>query len=104
MNEEAKNMTIYTVKRVLDYCQACQELGPDQISGYKTHRNIPTDTWLIKITLKGREEDAESVVCADCLLGSQMEGINVLHNGEKLTRETTDMMFLRPISNFKDMP
>ena len=45
MNEEAKNMTIYTVKRVLDYCQACQELGPDQISGYKTHSNIPTDTW-----------------------------------------------------------
>ena len=94
---EMAKVTFSTLERILDYCDCCQQLGEQQVGKYKTHRSIPIDTWLCKHTIEGHAEKGELVICADCMLDAQTEGITVIHNGEKLNAETSGMQYFRKV-------
>ena len=77
-----------------EYCEGCQLEGPDQISGFKTHRSLPTDIRRVDIgTLhedgtfatvlddgsKDPDNEFNSVLlCGDCLASAQNEGYTVV--------------------------
>ena len=89
-------VTITTAGRYVDYCDGCQSLGEVQFSGVKRHRSLPLDTWLVVMTnseFPGTTK--ESVFCPDCLVSAnEHEAINVMHNGEPITKETANMFFM----------
>jgi len=95
--EMANKVTFTTVKRFLDYCNCCQELGEKQHGKYKTHRSIPIDTWLCDHAIEGHPEKGDLIICADCMLDAQKEGINIIHNGEELNPETSEMQYFRKV-------
>ena len=94
---EMAKVTFKTLERILDYCDCCQQLGEQQAGRYKTHRSIPIDTWLCEHTIEGHTEKGELIICADCMLDAQREGITVVHKGEKLNAETSGMQYFRKI-------
>ena len=89
-------VTITTAGRYVDYCDGCQSLGKVQFSGVKRHRSLPLDTWLVVMTnseFPGTIK--ESVFCPDCLeSANEHEAINVMHNGEPITKKTANMFFM----------
>ena len=89
-------VTITTAGRYVDYCDGCQSLGEVQLSGVKRHRALPLDTWLVVMTNSEFPGTAkESVFCPDCLeSANEHEAINVMHNGEPITKETANMFFM----------
>ena len=89
-------VTITTAGRYVDYCDGCQSLGEVQSSGVKRHRALPLDTWLVVMTNSEFPGTAkESVFCPDCLeSANEHEAINVMHNGEPITKETANMFFM----------
>ena len=76
-----------------EYCQACQQLGADQASGYKTHRSMPLDTFHIKCLHKSYEEPKWIIMCADCLVNASDSGVTVLKDNE--TWKQNEAMFIR---------
>lgn len=100
--EMANKVTFTTVKRFLDYCDCCQQLGEQQMGKYKTHRSIPLDTWLCEHTIDGHAEKGEVIICADCMLDAQKEGINIIHKGEELNPETSEMQYFRKVKEESD--
>ena len=65
LKREANMKFIFQVQRsIAEYCQMCQQLGEAKY-GVKTHRNIPLDTYEIKMFHGKKEKWA--VLCADCL-------------------------------------
>ena len=99
MSDEVINnavVTITTAGRYVDYCDGCQSLGEVQTSGVKRHRSLPLDTWLVVMTNSEFPGTAkESVFCPDCLeSANEHEAINVMHNGEPITKETANMFFM----------
>lgn len=60
-------------RRELDYCDGCQQLGEDQVSGVKRHRNLPLDTWLIELSCSEFENTRETVLCANCIEDASKE-------------------------------
>jgi len=89
-------VTITTAGRYVDYCDGCQSLGEVQLSGVKRHRALPLDTWLVVMTNSEFPGTAkESVLCPDCLeSANEHEAINVMHNGEPITKKTANMFFM----------
>ena len=89
-------LTFTTAGRYVDYCDGCQSLGKVQFSGVKRHRSLPLDTWLVVMTnseFPGATNEA--VFCPDCLEAANKEDfINVMHNGEPITKETANMFFM----------
>ena len=95
MNEP--RLTFTTDVRRSDYCEGCQKEGSSQVSGVKRHRSLPLDTWLIKITMEGRDDCAWHVFCADCLeSANKEENITVIHDGDIFKRANVGMMFMEP--------
>ena len=89
-------VTITTAGRYVDYCDGCQSLGKVQFSGVKRHRSLPLDTWLATMTnSEFPGTTIESVFCPDCLISANKhKAINVMHNGEPVTKETANMFFM----------
>ena len=65
MSQPIINMT--PIMREVQYCEGCQELGEEQVSGIKRHRNLPLDTWLVELTCEVFEKPREVVYCANCI-------------------------------------
>ena len=78
-----------------DYCYGCQQEGPDQLSGFKTHRNFPTDVRWVEIAFlfddntfgsfnpEGTARDPDGgwryfILCADCLGSAKKSGYTVV--------------------------
>ena len=99
MSDEIINkpvLTFTTAGRYVDYCDSCQRLGDKQVSGVKRHRSLPLDTWLVTMTNSDFPGSSkEAVFCPDCLEAANKEDfINVMHNGEPITKETANMFFM----------
>lgn len=70
-----------------DYCDTCQQLGSEQTSGLKTHRNFPTDVRNVDVILVDEDPDfetplaeynhQEALMCGDCLAKAQEDGYRV---------------------------
>ena len=60
-------------RRELGYCDGCQQLGEDQVSGIKRHRNLPLDTWLVELHCEEFTSTPETVLCANCIEDASKE-------------------------------
>lgn len=85
---------IFQVKeRVDNYCHMCQQLGEAKY-GVKTNRNLPLDTYEIRM-FHGKEE-RWAVLCADCLAAAERsDEVEQVQESDGSPFDKTKHFFLR---------
>lgn len=83
MTDKHKELVFNIEEPSENYCGSCQSTEGSRITGMKTHKNLPTDTHWIKGTHPDLEEPKYLVMCGDCLLEAQRQGVSVQKEGKE---------------------
>ena len=94
MEDKHKDLVFNIEEQSDEYCGSCQSTDGSEMTGMKTHKNIPTDTRWVKGTHPDFEEPLYVVMCGDCLSEAQRQGVDVRRSGKKW--DGTGIMVLRP--------